>query len=159
MAMGALLHLAAVVIGANAYAWLGAPAGLVAMVGTASFRPAVSCFVIAGLLLLGSAYGFSGAGLGPRLPARRLVLSVIAVGLIARGILLPIAAAWQPHLLSGICGRCHAVTGFVLLTSALCLIVGVGYAVGAFRPASNNSFKPNPLRSFKTSSGSSGGSA
>ena len=150
MAIGALLHLAAVAIGANAYAWLGAPAGLVAMVGTGSLRPAVSCFVIAGVLLLGSAYGFSGVGLGPQLPARRLVLSLIAIGLIARGILLPVAAAWQPHLLSGICGRCQAVNGFVLLTSALCIIVGAAYAVGAFRPASNNSFKPNLLRYIKS---------
>jgi hypothetical protein len=159
MAIGALLHLAAIGIGANAYAWLGAPAGLVALVGTASLRPATSCVVIAGLLLLGSAYGFSGAGLGPRLPARRLVMSLIAVGLIARGLLLPLAAAWQPHLLLGICGRCQGVNGFVLLTSALCLIVGAGYAVGAFGPASNKSFKPNPLRSFKTPSDFSGGSA
>ena len=149
MAIGALLHLAAIFMGANAYAWLGAPAGLVAMVGTASHRPAISCVVIAGLLLLSSAYGLSGAGLGPPLPARRLVLSLIAVGLIARGILLPITAVWQPYFLSGICGRCQTVNGFVLLTSALCLIVGAGYAVGAFRPASNNSFKPNLLRSTK----------
>lgn len=138
MAIGALLHLAAVAIGADAYALLGAPAGLVAMVGTGSLRPAVSVFVIAGLLLLGSAYGVSGAGLGPRFPLRRLVLSLISIALIARGILLPIAAAWQPFLLSGICGRCQSVNGFVLLTSALCLIVGCGYAAGAFRPAPND---------------------
>jgi hypothetical protein len=67
-----------------------------------------------------------------------------------RGVLLPIAAAWQPHLLSGICGRCQAVNGFVLLTSALRLFVGGGYMVGALRPAPNNSFKPNLLRSSKS---------
>jgi hypothetical protein len=150
MAIGALLHLAAAALGASAFALLGAPAGLVAMVGTGSLRPAASCCVIAGLLLLGSAYGLSALGLGLRLPARRLVLSLIALGLIARGILLPVAVAWQPQLLSGLCGRCEAVNGFVLLTSALCLIVAGGYAAGALCPAPNNSGKPNLLRSSKS---------
>jgi hypothetical protein len=138
MVIGALLHVAAVVIGAKAYAFLGAPAGLVAMVGTGSARPAQSCLVIAGLLLVGAVYGVAGAGFGPRLPARRLVLSLFASGLVARGVLLPVAAAWRPDVLSGICGRCREVNGFVLLTSALCLFVGAAYAVAAFRPASNN---------------------
>jgi hypothetical protein len=150
MAIGALLHIAAVVIGAKAYAFLGAPAGLVAMVGTGSARPTQSCFVIAGLLLVGAVYGASGAGLGPRLPAWRLVLFLFAIGLVARGVLLPVAAAWRPYVLSGICGRCQEVNGFVLLTSALCVFVGAVYAAGAFRRVSDNSRKPNgnPAQAF-----------
>jgi len=141
MALGALVHLAAVAMGSNVYALLGAPAGLVAMVGTGSSRPALSCFAIAGLLLLGSVYGVSAAGIGPRLPARRLVLLVFAVGLIARGVALPVAAAWRPYVLSGICGRCQEVNAFVLLTSGLCLFVGAAYAVGVFRPTPGSPFK------------------
>ena len=141
MAVGALLHVAAIAVGARGYVLLGAPAGLVALVGTGSLRPAVSCLVIASLLLLGSVYGFSGAGLGPRLPACRPVLGIIAAVLVVRGIFLPVVAAWRPYLLRGLCGHCQAVNGFVLFTSVLCLIVGVGYALGAFRAAPNYALK------------------
>ena len=144
MALGALVHLAAVAMGSNVYALLGAPAGLVAMVDTGSSRPALSCCAIAGLLLLGSVYGVSAAGIGPRLPARRLVLLVFAVGLIARGLALPVAAAWRPYVLSGICGRCQEVNAFVLLTSGLCLFVGAAYAVGVFRATPGSPFKGEP---------------
>jgi hypothetical protein len=128
---GALLHVAAVFIGASAYALIGAPDGLVAMVEIGSPRPALTALAIAGMLLFAAAYGFSGAGLGPRLPARRLVLALVATVLIARGVLLPVAAASQPQLLSGICGRCGSFNGFVILTSAFCLFVGGAYAIGA----------------------------
>jgi hypothetical protein len=134
MAVGAALHLLIIAVGAKGYALMGAPAGLVALVGTGSLRPAVSCIIIAGLLLFGSAYGFCAAGIGPRLPLHRLVLTLIATGLIVRGFLLPIMAALRPELLRGICGQCQSVNGFVLLTSALCFVVGCGYLVGARQP-------------------------
>src|SRR6478672_357187 len=53
MALGALVHLAAVAMGSNVYALLGAPAGLVAMVGTGSSRPALSCFGMAAVRSVG----------------------------------------------------------------------------------------------------------
>ena len=133
MAIGALLHLVVVAVGADAYALLGAPDGLVAMVAAGSMRPAVSALLIAALLVVGSTYGFSAAGIGWRLPARRLVLAMCALGLVARGVVLPLVAAWQPSLLSGLCGRCESVNGFVLVTSALCLLVGGAYGAAAVR--------------------------
>lgn len=131
MMSGAAAHLAVIGIGATGYAALGAPRGLVAMVGSSSYRPATTCIFIASLLMLGAIYGLSGAGLGPRLPGRRLILTLLGVGLVARAILLPIAVAWQPQTLVGICGKCQVVNGFVLFTSALCLFVGIAYAAGA----------------------------
>jgi hypothetical protein len=131
MALGAAAHLAVIGVGAKGYAVLGAPAGLVAMVETSSYRPAITCIFIASLLMMGAIYGLSGAGLVTRLPYRRLILTLLGVGLVARAVLLPVAVVWQPQTLVGICGRCQLVNGFVLLTSALCLFVGLAYAVGA----------------------------
>ena len=51
-------------------------------------------------------------------------------------------------------------SGFRLLVSVSCVAGGITLAsLLVSRVRSNNSFKPNPLRSFKTPSGSSGGSA
>ena len=133
MVVGALFHLGILVSGGRGYALLGAPAGLVALVGTGSWRPAASCVVIAALLLLGAAYGFSGAGVLRRLPGTRVVLGAIAAILLARGLVLPALAGWDPQLLRGLCGRCEGVNGFVLVTSALCLAVGTGFAIGAWQ--------------------------
>lgn len=138
MALGAAAHLAIIGIGAKGYAVLGAPSGLVAMVNTSSYRPTITSVFIASLLMMGAIYGLSGAGLVTKLPYRRLVLTLLGAGLVARAVLLPAAVVWLPQILVGICGRCQAVNGFVLLTSALCLFVGVAYAVGAnmrIRPA------------------------
>lgn len=135
MAVGAVLHLWAIAAGPAGYAVLGAPAGLIALLDTGSLRPAASCVVIALALALASAYGLSAAGVGPRLPLRQPALGVIAIGLILRGLLLPLIAALRPELLRGICGQCQSVNGFVLSTSLLCLVVGGGYALGALRYA------------------------
>ena len=133
MVAGALLHIAIIFGGPNWYALFGAPAGLVAMASTDSLRPAVSCVIIALVLLACSAYAYSGAGLIRKLPGLRVVLALIGAGLIVRGVTFVPVVAWQPHLLSGLCGKCQEVNSFVLATSALCLFVGTGYAVGAVR--------------------------
>jgi hypothetical protein len=133
MALGGLVHVAAIFGGPDWYAFLGAPARLVAMASTSSFRPAVSCVVIALALFTCAVYAFSGAGVFLKLPGLRTVLSFIALGLIARGITFVPVSVWRPHLLSSVCGKCGGVSMFLLITSALCLIAGGGYAAGALR--------------------------
>jgi hypothetical protein len=39
--------------------------------------------------------------------------------------------AWRPETVGGICGKCQSVNGFVIATSALCLLAGIAYAAGA----------------------------
>ena len=134
MAVGALLHLAVMLGGPEWYAIVGAPRGLIATLSQGSLRPAVSCVVIASALFVCSAYALSALGKIGRLPALRVVLALIALGLICRGLILPALAAWDPRTLFGICGRCEQLNGFVLLSSALCLVLGGGYAVAAMRP-------------------------
>lgn len=133
MIAGALLHIAIIFGGPSWYAFLGAPEGMVAMAGTESIRPAVSCAVIAFTLVACSAYAFSGAGLIRKLPGLRIVLAFIGFSLLVRGIAFVPLVAWKPHLLSGLCGKCQEVNSFVLVTSAVCFIVGVGYVTGAVR--------------------------
>jgi hypothetical protein len=131
LAFGGLLHIAAIFGGPDWYAFLGAPAGLVALAGTDSLRPAVSCVVIAMLLFVSASYAFSGAGLIRKLPALRTVLALIGLGLVTRGLLFLPLAAWRPHLLSGVCGKCAQPGLFLIATSLLCLLVGGGYLIGA----------------------------
>jgi hypothetical protein len=142
LALGALFHLAIIAGGPAWYAFSGAPAGIGPMLASGSPRPVVTCVVIATVLAACSAYGLSWAGVMPRLPAVRIVLALIACGLLARGVVLPAVAAYEPHLLSGLCGRCQGVNGFVIVTSALCLFVGGGYALAASRFAPGGAFEP-----------------
>lgn len=132
VAIGALLHLAALVGGPAWLAALGAPQGLVQMAEAGALRPLVTTAAIAGVLLLMSAYGFTAAGvLRWRLPFVRAVLFAFGAGLVVRSFVLPAVAVSRPHLLQGICGRCDSLDAFVLVTSALCLVVGAVYLVAA----------------------------
>jgi hypothetical protein len=143
-AAGALLHIAILSGGPDWYAFFGAPQGLVDMARAGNVRAPISCLVIAAFLSLLAAYAFSGAGVIRRLPFLRLVLSSIAGVLILRGILFVPLILWRPGTLSGIC-ECRSVDAFIIVTSVLCLAMGIGYALGALA-ARNNSFKPKPLR-------------
>src|SRR5690349_23673573 len=127
---GALLHIATIFGGPAWYAFLGAPPRLAAMAASGSLRPAISCIVIAALLLVCAAYAFSGAGVMLRLPALRAVLALIATGLLVRGVAFVAIAAWRPQLLAVVCGRCESVNAFLLITSALCILVGGCLAFG-----------------------------
>jgi hypothetical protein len=141
---GAALHIAIIFGGPDWYAFFGAPRGLVEMARAGNIRAPISCLVIAVFLALLAAYAFSGAGVIRRLPFLRLGLASIAAVLILRGVLFVPLIVWRPGALSGVCD-CPSVDTFIIVTSALCLAMGVGYALGALA-APNNSFKPKPLR-------------
>jgi hypothetical protein len=83
------------------------------------------------VLLVIAAYAFSAAGLLRRLPLRRAVLALAGAGLLLRGLSFLPLAAWQPHLLSGMCGRCEGVNAFLVVTSLLCLFPGATFVHAA----------------------------
>lgn len=128
---GALLHLAIPLGGPAWYSFAGAPQGLVAMAAAGLARPVVSCIVIACLLCIFAAYAFSALGFVQRLPAVRLVLGVVGLGLAVRAVWFPILAVSNPWSLGRFCGRCGSLNGFVVASSALCLFIGVGFLLGA----------------------------
>lgn len=78
-----------------------------------------------------AAYAFSAAGVIRRLPARPVVLALVATVLVARGLLFLPIAAWRPQLLAGLCGKCAEPGAFLFLTSAVCVLLGLGLAGGA----------------------------
>ena len=132
-ALGALLHLALPLGGPAWYRFVGAPQGVVAMAEAGLARPIVTCVVIACVLGLFAGYAFSALGLVRRLPASRWVLGIIGVGLSVRALWFPVLAVTEPWELSRICGRCDRLNVFVVATSALCLLIGAGYLLGAWR--------------------------
>jgi len=132
-AVGALLHLTIPLGGPAWYSFAGAPQGLVAMAQAGLARPIISCLVIACLLGAFAVYAFSALGFVRRLPATRPVLGIIGVGLSVRGFWFPFLALQDPSSLGRLCGRCSNLNAFVVATSALCLFIGVGYLLGAWR--------------------------
>ena len=141
---GAALHIAIIFGGPDWYAFFGAPRGLVEMARAGNIRAPISCLVIAAFLALLAAYAFSGAGVIRRLPFLRVGLASIAAVLILRGALFIPLILLRPGALSGICD-CRSVDAFIIVTSALCLAMGVGYALGALAVPNGRS-KPNPAR-------------
>ena len=131
---GALLHLALPLGGPAWYRFVGAPQGVVEMAEAGLARPIVTCVVIACVLGIFAGYAFSALGFIRRLPAVRWVLGVIGVGLSVRAVWFPVLAVTEPWALSRFCGRCDSLNAFVVATSALCLLIGVGYVLGAWRP-------------------------
>jgi hypothetical protein len=129
-AAGAVLHVAILFGGPDWYAFFGAPRGLVEMARAGNARAPASCLVIAAFLSILAAYAFSGAGLVRRLPLLRVALGVFGVVLILRGVAFIPLIAWRPDALAGICD-CRGIDAFIIATSALCLFMGVGYALGA----------------------------
>ena len=141
---GALVHLAIPFGGPSWYWYWGAPQGLVAMAGAGLARPVVTCVVIACILFAFAAYAFSAMGFMRRLPAVRWVLGIIGLGLVAHGVWLPIAAVQDPWAVGRTCGRCGSLNGFVVAMSALCLFIGIGYLLGAWRQ--NLTLRPSGRR-------------
>lgn len=132
-AIGALLHLAIPLGGPAWYYFAGAPQGLVAMAEAGLARPAVTCIIIACILCIFAVYAFSALGFMRRVPAVRLVLGIVGLGLVVRAVWFPILAVRNPSALGRFCGRCSSFNGFVVASSALCLFIGVGFMLGAWR--------------------------
>lgn len=128
--IGALLHIAIMIGGPDWYAFFGAPEGLVQMARAGNLRAPVSCLIIAGILFVFSAYAFSAASLIKQLPLLRVITGLIGTVLIVRGLIFIPLILWKPESLSGICD-CRSIDTFILVTSAICLAMGIGYAMAA----------------------------
>jgi len=128
--IGALLHIAIMIGGPDWYAFFGAPEGLVQMASAGNLRAPISCLIIAGILFVFAAYAFSAAGLIKRLPLLRMITGLIGTVLILRGLIFMPLILWKPGTLSGICD-CRSIDTFVVVTSLLCFLMGIGYGLAA----------------------------
>ncbi len=121
-AVAAMLHLAVIAGGASWYRFFGAGEGMARLAERGALRPTLITLAIAGVLAIWAAYAFSGAGLIPRLPLLRLGLVTIAAIYLLRGSVI----IWM------LIARPRAVTRFWIWSSAIVLVYGAAYAIGAW---------------------------
>lgn len=127
------MHLSLPLGGPDWYSFVGAPQAVAAMAAAGMLRPVVFSFLIASILVVFASYAFSALGFIRPLPALRVVLCAIGVGLSIRAVWLPVLAVTDPRVLGFVCGRCSNFNGFVVATSMLCLFIGLGFLLGALR--------------------------
>jgi hypothetical protein len=121
-AVAALLHVAIVFGGPDWYRFFGAGEGMARAAERGSWRPALIASGIAAILLIWSAYAFSGAGLIRRLPLLRTALVLIASIYLARALAPIVALVVAPR----------AIDSFMIWSSLVVLVYGVAYAVGTW---------------------------
>lgn len=118
--IAALLHLGCIVFGASWYRFLGAGEQMAQMAAAGHWYPTVAALVIAAVLSIWSLYALSGAGVIRKLPLVRVVLCAITGVYLLRGIAFVLFMPYFPgNSLS-----------FWLITSAICLILGMFHVVG-----------------------------
>ncbi|MFC0676297.1 hypothetical protein ACFFGH_00345 [Lysobacter korlensis] len=122
-ALAALLHLGCIVFGAPWYRWLGAGERMAQMDLAGHWYPTAATLVIAGMLLVWSAYALSGAGVIRKLPLTRVALCAITAVYLLRGVAFMPLMAYFP-------GNSAA---FWFWSSAICLGFGVVHLVGLRR--------------------------
>ncbi len=119
-ALAALLHLGCIVFGAPWYRFLGAGEQMARLAEAGSPHPTRMTLLIAGMLMVWSAYAFSGAGVLPRLPLLRTALSAITIVYLARAVAFPALMPMFPS---------NSMT-FWLTSSAICAVFGLVHLIG-----------------------------
>lgn len=134
-----LLHVAIILGGPDWYRFFGAGERMARLAARGSIYPAVVTACIAAILGVWALYAFSGAGVIRRLPLLRLSLTLIAAVFLARGILGVPAVLFMDDVYTN---QLRAKMTFMVVSSAICVVLGVCYAVGATRlwraPSSNS---------------------
>ncbi len=130
-ALGALIHLAAIIGGPAWFRFFGAPPFIVASAEQATWLAPVASLIIAALMATCAWYAAAVLGWLPRPFLHKTGLAVMAVICIARALLLPILAWRLPGLW----------TAFEIIAALVWLLAGVGFAFGLRalwrKPASN----------------------
>ncbi len=125
----AVIHIAAIFGGPAWYRLIGATEPIIRMAAKGHPYPVIVCLVAAALLCVCAAFAFSGAGLIRRLPLLRTALILIAAGLLIHGIaFIPLVMLWPSMMLSVYDGV--GINTVLIVTSAICLLMGMGYALG-----------------------------
>jgi len=120
-AAAAVAHLACIALGAPAYRFMGAGERMARAVEAGGTRPTLITLVIATVLFVWALYAFAGAGVIGQLPFTNLALPAISLVYLARGLGFPLLRPMFPE----------NSTTFWLLSSGICLLQGLLYAVGA----------------------------
>ncbi|WP_444944938.1 hypothetical protein ACJJIK_09950 [Microbulbifer sp. ZKSA006] len=118
--LASLVHIGCIVFGGDWYRFLGAGEQMAQLAESGHPYPTIVTSIISAVLLLCAAYAFSGAGLILRLPLIRLGLIIISALLLVRALgfyfIMPAFPDNSPT--------------FWLISSGICLILGLTYALG-----------------------------
>ncbi len=123
----ALAHLAVIAGGPDWYRAFGAGEQMARLAEAGSWYPVNVTLFIAAILFIWALYGFAAAGLLRRLPFMRLALVLISAIYLLRGLLgVPVVMlAEGPHI-----NELQQNLTFMLVSSFICLLIGVCYAIG-----------------------------
>jgi hypothetical protein len=118
--LAALVHIGCIVYGGDGYRFLGAGEHMATLAESGDPYPSVITGTISAILMIWSAYAFSGAGIIVKLPFVRLALVLISTVLLVRALgFYFIMSAFPENTLT-----------FWLVSSCACLILGLLYALG-----------------------------
>lgn len=124
-----LIHIVPIFGGAYWYRLIGATEPIVDMATKGHFYPVLVCLVAASVLFTCAAFAFSGAGYIWRLPLLRTALVLIACGLIFHGVAFIPLVLLRPELMIGVYDG-NGINTTLIVTSIICLVTGVTYALG-----------------------------
>lgn len=121
--LAALAHVGCIVFGGDWYRFFGAGEPMAQMAEQGLWYPTIVTSGIVAVLSIWALYALSGAGAIKRLPLTKLALVVIAGIFLLRGVSFVVLMPMFPE---------NSLT-FWLVSSAICLVVGALFAVGAFQ--------------------------
>ena len=122
-AVAALAHVGCIIFGGDWYRFFGAGEQMARMSEEGHWYPSVITSGIVTVLVLWSLYGLSGAGLIRRLPFLRLALCIMSSIFLVRGVSFAVLMPMFPE--NGLV--------FWLVSSAVCLIIGICFAIGTYQ--------------------------
>jgi len=129
-AVVSLLHVAIIIGGPDWYRFFGAGERMARLAARGSIYPAIITSSIAAILGVWAVYAFSAAGVIRRLPLLRLALTLIAAVYLARGILGVPVVLLVDNVYTN---QLREKMTFMVVSSAICVVLGLCYAVGATR--------------------------
>jgi hypothetical protein len=128
--VAALLHVGIILGGPDWYRFFGAGERMARLAARGSIYPAVVTACIAAVLGTWALYALSGAGVIRRLPLLRPALALIAAVYLARGVLgIPAVMLMDDPYAN----QLKAKMTFMVVSSAICIVLGLCYALGAAR--------------------------
>ena len=130
-AVAALAHLGCIIFGGDWYRFFGAGEQMAKMAEAGDSHPTIVTSVLVLILSIWSVYGLSGARLITKLPLLRTALVLISLIYVLRGVLFVALMPMFPE---------NSIT-FWLVSSAICLSIGMLYSIGTYQSWSKLSVK------------------
>lgn len=118
--LASFAHLSCIVWGGDGYRFFGAGEAMALAAERGDMQPAMVTTIIACMLMAWGMYAFSGAGMIRRLPFVRSILVLISAVYLFRGFGAVLIEPYFPG---------NSLT-FWVVSSAICLLLGLCYAVG-----------------------------